>query len=78
MLTMAIGWADPDAPGLWARLCESAALPLGPGVDTRLEPDRPWLADRIEPALLTLADREGAAVAHWSADLAAPLAGAGR
>ena len=85
VLTVGIGWGA-DAPGLWARLCQSAALSLGPGVDARLEPARPWCADRIEPAMLAL-DGVGAAVACWSADLArclawaalaAPLAGAGR
>ena len=31
MLTVGVGWGE-GAPRLWARLCESAALPLGPGI----------------------------------------------
>ncbi len=72
VLTVGVGWGL-DAPGLWARLCGSSSLPLGPGVDARLEPARPWCADRIEPGMLAL-DGVGAAVAVWSADLARCLA----
>ena len=72
VLTVGVGWGL-DAPGLWARMCESAAVPLGPGIEAGREPSRPWCADRIEPGMLAL-DGVGAAVAVWSADLARCLA----
>lgn len=72
VLTVGVGWGL-DSAGLWSRLCGSAALPLGPGIEARREPARPWCAARTEPAMLAL-DGVAAAVSVWSADLARCLA----